>query len=859
VTSSGSILLSPPAVLPNSVGEKAFGLACLPPAWTLPFVVVSSQLLSIYRTATASDRATIVSGWAKTIQDAATAIGLKPHDPVLVRSSAVSESLEERGQYHSTSGTLFELESALDTCLSRLAADEDLGSAEVHLIVQQEIKTISAKGHLSNERRCYEEARDWLGESEDPQLEHASPFRVNLRKWRHEHLPATEAQPLICRLKPLLPKVLTIAAWWAYRQRLRVNFEWVWDGTRVFLVQADRAKPLAGVNPTTDPALRAQGPSTFTPRCLESITAAHAAKYQKIRNVLTYHRLGLPTTNLFVLDDPNILASVRTNSPPSALVADLAALARRSLVIRTDLATHDIDSRQLLPRTNELRNADDALTFLRETLNTLHSAGVSAQIAFIFHNFIPAVASAFAYAVPGQRKVRIEALWGLPEGLYYNSHDKFEVDTGSRDLSTIRPDRPYAFTVTKRPHFKRYFIAPDAHGQWVLKQILQPWDWRLCIRKPAWINQIAFDSRRIAEFEQQPVSVMWFIEVPSSVSRQPIFPWYHEPFDYGQLRSPSGRRRKTPFDRSCIIRTRDDIEQLRRETLAGQTRLREIRIQPREDALLRDKHLLKTIGELARRINAVILLEGGTLSHAYYQLKHTDAVVEVAHPFDFPDDVREFNKLVRDGIPARIQDGGEFVRAGQLTGDTLLRALREKLVEEAFEALDARHHDEIVDELADLEEVIDAILKQLKSRRSHLRSRQGAKRQRAGGFEKGYVLLDTSNPPPTASGARAGTLPLLPSVEATLAEVIPRAAHPASTSILAQWGDQREHGSASERLLNLVVSLVQQPWSAESREIPLGDEPDHVMRVRLRGKRVGSTLHLEVSIFAPPQQLGLLK
>jgi len=92
----------------------------------------------------------------------------------------------------------------------------------------------------------------------------------------------------------------------------------------------------------------------------------------------------------------------------------------------------------------------------------------------------------------------------------------------------------------------------------------------------------------------------------------------------------------------------------------------------------------------------------------------TEAIVEVVYPFDTTEEKREFNKLVRDKIPGKIKQGGESVRVTQLVGDQLLRVLREKLVEEAYESLAASNHDEIVDELADVQEVIDGILKQLK-------------------------------------------------------------------------------------------------------------------------------------------------
>ncbi|MFZ1058045.1 MAG: nucleoside triphosphate pyrophosphohydrolase [Candidatus Rokuibacteriota bacterium] len=589
------------------------------------------------------------------------------------------------------------------------------------------------------------------------------------------------------------------------------------------------------------------------------MTAEYASRYNKIRNVHTYLELGLPVADLFVLDDPLILDSLLLGTPVQALVDDLAALVPRSLVIRTDIATDDTLKRQLLPRTNEVRDVDPALDFMRRTLQALRNGGVTERVAFILHNFIPATAAAFAYAAPGQRKVRIEALWGLPEGLYYNSHDKIEVDTGSKDLSAIKPHRLGVFRITKRPRFKRYFVAPDSDGNWVTKQVAEPWDWRLSIQKEAWIRAVAWYSRRIAETERRSVSIMWFIGVAPWASKQPIFPWYHESFDYERMPRVYASRRKTPFDQSHVIRTRADIDFLRREAAAAHTRVRQIRIQPREDELLRDRQLLKTIGELARKINAVILLEGGTLSHAYYQLVQTKAVVEVANPFDLPEETQDFNKLVRDLIPTRIMQGGEVIRVRRLTGDPLLRALREKLVEEAFEALDASHHDTIMEELADIEEVIDAVLKQLKSRRRQLHVRQAEKRSRVGGFKGGYVLLDTSNPPPVDPGAGEGLLPLPHDTADASDDIIFPLAISLQPPILAKWGDRRDHVSASERLLNLVVSLVHEPWSADSREIALGTDADAVARARVRGKRIGATLHLEVSLFIPPQQLSLLK
>ncbi|MES2353131.1 MAG: nucleoside triphosphate pyrophosphohydrolase [Pseudomonadota bacterium] len=857
VLSDGIHTLPPIEVSHNSVGEKAFGIACLPSAWTLPFFVISSDLLSEYRAAKNTTRSNIIKAWTIHALVAGVQVGLSENSPVLVRSSAVSEPLENRGTYYSISGTLSRLDQAIENCLSQIVSDVDLQDAAIYLIVQLELNPISAKGHLSNERRCYKEARDWYGEVEDSKLG-GRGFTVNLRRWRKEEKTDTESQPLLCNLRPSISKVLRIPAWWGYRQGIRLHFEWVWDGHQISIVQVDQAKQQSGENPTSSPDLSRRPKARYKPKCLISINADHASKYNKVKNVFTYQELGLPTTDLYVLDNAEILELIRIGQPPTEFVEDIKALVINSLVIRTDLATNDKHKRQLLPRTNEVQNVSKAIEFLQQTIETIHADNITDQLAFIFHNFIPAVASAFAYAAPGQRKVLIEALWGLPEGLYYNAHDKIEVDTQLASIENPNPDLS-AFISTKKPHFKRYFVAPEMSGNWVTKNIGEPWDWRLSIQKENWIRQIAWDTRRIAESEGHSVSVMWFVGVPRWRSDNPVFPWYHESFDFEKIGRPRTHRTKTPFDKSLRIQTCADVDSLK-ESVDKNTTIRQIQIQPREDALLRDKCLLKKIGELAKQIDAVILLEGGTLSHVYYQLMQTQAIVEVVHPFDEIQEKQEFNKLVRDKIPNRISKGGEIVRMKKLTGDQLLQSLREKLVEEALETLDAKSHDAIIEELADVEEVIEGILKQLKASRRDLKSRQAAKHLKSGGFDQGYVLVDTSNPSPVKSESGDANLKI-EFDEPHFAEsmFIESNSYPIDQPILAKWTDRREHGATNERLLSLIVSLVRGAWTADSPEIVVGDAASELFRARVRGERHGSNLQLEISVFTLPRQLKLIK
>ena len=67
-------------------------------------------------------------------------------------------------------------------CLKNILADNCLKKVKIPLIIQKYAVPISKKGHLSNERRCYEEKRDWLGQYENT----ADHFTINLREWREK-------------------------------------------------------------------------------------------------------------------------------------------------------------------------------------------------------------------------------------------------------------------------------------------------------------------------------------------------------------------------------------------------------------------------------------------------------------------------------------------------------------------------------------------------------------------------------------------------------------------------------------------------------------------------------------------------
>ena len=169
---------------------------------------------------------------------------------------------------------------------------------------------------------------------------------------------------------------------------------------------------------------------------------------------------------------------------------------------------------------------------------------------------------------------------------------------------------------------------------------------------------------------------------------------------------------------------------------------------------MRNREFATELGAFANEHRLIIELEGGILSHAYYMLSRAGCAVECADLDDYATDdyELEFNKLVRDEIPANIAARGEVVTAFRLSGEALIVALRRKLVEESLEVLDARTSEEIADELADLREVALSLMERLGIAESDVESRRKKKAKARGAFSKALMLSKTAVAPSMALG-----------------------------------------------------------------------------------------------------------
>ena len=114
VSLSGINTIDAEQITIDRVGEKAFGLASLPPKWTLPFFVVSDELFDSYVKNQSDD--SLMLAWESLIQTAAAQCKIASDDQIIVRSNARSEGLEDRGKFISVEGTLQEWPQLVQRC-----------------------------------------------------------------------------------------------------------------------------------------------------------------------------------------------------------------------------------------------------------------------------------------------------------------------------------------------------------------------------------------------------------------------------------------------------------------------------------------------------------------------------------------------------------------------------------------------------------------------------------------------------------------------------------------------------------------------------------------------------------------------
>jgi len=102
--------------------------------------------------------------------------------------------------------------------------------------------------------------------------------------------------------------------------------------------------------------------------------------------------------------------------------------------------------------------------------------------------------------------------------------------------------------------------------------------------------------------------------------------------------------------------------------------------------------------------------------------------------------MKVYNKLVRDNIPKMIEEDGKACDVSVLGYDEYIQEIRRKIVEEATELNAARTKDEMIEELADIFELLDYLLIEYKIDILEVKKRRIQKNMKNGGFDKKLFL-----------------------------------------------------------------------------------------------------------------------
>ena len=735
VDDHGIVRLTADSVSVNRVGIKAWGLCCLPAEWTPPLVVIDAAL---------GHRSEMLSTILRALQN----IGIEPQSNVIVRSSGVRETLPQRGSLPSKVCKAAAVLEAIQSLQGEIGAEGEV----VHWVVQP-FHEARALGHLSNERRLSYEKRDWIAEIEPRAGRKGIAVSVAIRRWRDGERHITG--PITCSSDAQITVRLKAVAAWAMGFSDRMHFEWLWDGNKLWIVQADQEETEGGVDPRNATKVEIANIEVGVLQAFRVSSPSDFANYRKLKNANTYSELGYTMPSFYILSDTASIAQILAGQIPDPVRADLTHLTARPLIIRTDGRDIPAEKREMLPRSDELRSEEEAVAWLTEQLvSTIAAVGLSAEnIVLIAHHFIPAVASAWARAEPGNPHVRVEALWGVPEGLYWYSHDTYQVDTRVGEI--VNSERPRGtFSLSKRIRHKGSFVAPDEHGAFVHRTTRAPCDWIPAIRKEHWLSEIAWTTRRVAEREGTAIALMWFVDTHSAASPHAVLPWFHDSSRLAE--SPrAAPRNKYRHSSEFRIETEGDWQHFQDELRSNHT-IERVVVEPIDPSLVRNPVFAEQLATLAKDSGIVVELSGGILSHAFYVLTRAGAKVECVDLFGEESDILEFDKLIRDRIPEGIASRGEVAETVRLSGDALVLALQQKIVEESMEVLDAVSGEEMLGELADVFEVADALAKAVGADREQINEAQADKRSRRGGFDSGIMLIRTATP---GTLSAAGAIP----------------------------------------------------------------------------------------------------
>ncbi|HEY8993018.1 MAG TPA: nucleoside triphosphate pyrophosphohydrolase [Candidatus Microsaccharimonas sp.] len=99
-----------------------------------------------------------------------------------------------------------------------------------------------------------------------------------------------------------------------------------------------------------------------------------------------------------------------------------------------------------------------------------------------------------------------------------------------------------------------------------------------------------------------------------------------------------------------------------------------------------------------------------------------------------------FNKLIRDKLKDEYEKMGQVATYKMLSGTELLDALKQKIIEEAKEIPSDGSRDDIISELADIQQVLDDTAQHMGISEAEINAAKTKKFAKKGGFSEGIYV-----------------------------------------------------------------------------------------------------------------------
>lgn len=643
----------------------------------------------------------------------------KNYDCIILRSSGVSETLNDRGKYKSKvlSGAFGqdEILQAIEKIFEHARKTDE---NEKLSIVVQEYKKPVFSGHLSNEHRVSPTINQWAYELEKPNW--APRKGINSKQTTSPD----PGRPLKCGNQLPHQPLRSVAHFLAEEFKERCHIEWFVHHSTLYIAQIDFEWPQqdCGINPrkdflsSTPPSLNLEKAKIFKPYSIGQPT-----KWPKLKNLAEFDfDNNNPAPKIYSFSPKLLKSGINERDKRENIITEMVALTGDRLVVRTD-CTQKGKGHFNLPRTDTV-NAKSAFKWCKSVAKKLESQGIKeSNYVFLFHAFLPAQASAWAYASPQNPTVIIDALWGLPDGLQVLPVDTYEVNVKQNKV------------VQTKSTFKPKFLTELEDGSWDYQKI-RSLSGRSQVLSDSDKKEIALRTRAIADSLQEDAQIMWFCKIPNGYQVGENLPWFRsrEKLDP----APRQEERYRPY----VINRPEQLDNLPPVNLT-------LKLSP-EANLIRDETFLDKVVKVAKQRGLPVQLEGSILGHTYYKLsqEHIPVILSNAPKYYRTRGKQVFGKIVRDNIPSKIVASGESVREAKLSKEDLSLGLVGKLIEETEELLRAKEKDDISAELADMLEVLMGIASSFDINWNKVLKKAKDKKQKLGGFSDGRVLIETSLP-----------------------------------------------------------------------------------------------------------------